>query len=535
VNAQTGVCPWCAAKSSGQDVDAEPPLRPAPLFEMEPKHWAIGGVVLAFVAGFWYIGSLGTDASKRALDLSQGVMQQQENVQTTADTVKKAMRPSVVVKEEKPPDPKTAIPLEKAIQDGLVSVEAESIPFNSTWFYFRLTSKSEKPAMILIEPGWKIFDGQGHEYVTVLPAMETVRAKDFKAVEVRIADLNTAKGSRSKFQLERLPAGNSVLAFLQSAASKNPVPSWNVLQIAVWALTINVDLETVRKEQYSMPRQGLNVVYMGAGGVVASSIEQVDQALELLKKAGQDVTQLKLHQDSEPALAKAIADCRDPQKAYQTLYGMGFFLPRQQAFEVVSATFAEFPGTEQRPRAFRDAAFHGLSPSLVKWNGRDASVDERIREALERASRIEEDATLKQEMIWELEKAKKAMGQRVIEAVRQGGVKALEDLLAKGLDLKKDDVGEQTLAYAASNGYMDVVRLLLDRGVDPNNSGRFCQEGSVVVEATGRGYTDIVRMLLEKGAQADARDKSGRSALRLATERGHDQIAEALKKAGAKE
>ena len=460
-------------------------------------------------------------------------MLQQETAGAMADTVEKAVSRGPTADESKPPDPKTAIPLEKAIQDGLVSVEVESIPMNSTWFYFRLTSQSEKPALVRIDPGWRIFDDQGREYVTVLPAMKNLRAKDYQTVEVRIASLKLSKGYVSKPQIERLPAGNSVLAFLQSVTAQEPFPSWNVLQIAVWALNINVDLETIRKERYSMPRHGLNVVYIGTGDVVASSIGQVDEALELLKKAGHDVTQLKLPQDAEQALAKAIQDCRDPQKAYQTLYMMGFFLPRQQAFDVVSAAFAEHPGAEGR--TLREAAFKGLSPSLVKWNGREAVVDERIREALERASQSEEDAKLKQEMVFALGEAKKVMGKRVIEAVRQGGVKALEDLLAKGMDLKKDDGGEQTLGYAASNGYLDVVRLLLDRGVDPNNSGRFCQEGSVVVEAAGRGYTDIVRLLLEKGAQADARDKSGRSALRLATERGHDQIAEALKKAGAKE
>ena len=44
-----------------------------------------------------------------------------------------------------------------------------------------------------------------------------------------------------------------------------------------------------------------------------------------------------------------------------------------------------------------------------------------------------------------------------------------------------------------------------------------------------------VKALLEAGAEVDARDKEGKTALMRATEKGHADIVQLLKQAGAKE
>ena len=52
---------------------------------------------------------------------------------------------------------------------------------------------------------------------------------------------------------------------------------------------------------------------------------------------------------------------------------------------------------------------------------------------------------------------------------------------------------------------------------------------------TESSRTDNVRALFDAGADLEAKDKEGSTALMTAEERGHAEIAELLRKAGAKE
>ena len=51
--------------------------------------------------------------------------------------------------------------------------------------------------------------------------------------------------------------------------------------------------------------------------------------------------------------------------------------------------------------------------------------------------------------------------------------------------------------------------------------------------AAGQGNLDTVRMLLARGADPKARDDRGKTALVIATEAGHSPEADALRAAGA--
>jgi ankyrin repeat protein len=58
---------------------------------------------------------------------------------------------------------------------------------------------------------------------------------------------------------------------------------------------------------------------------------------------------------------------------------------------------------------------------------------------------------------------------------------------------------------------------------------------SQLIEAAQNGRAEEVQALLEGGADVNAKDDDGQTALTVATQAGHTEIAEMLKKAGAKE
>jgi ankyrin repeat protein len=90
---------------------------------------------------------------------------------------------------------------------------------------------------------------------------------------------------------------------------------------------------------------------------------------------------------------------------------------------------------------------------------------------------------------------------------------------------------EVALLRAASEGHLNTVRDLLDRGVDPDVRG----EGgaTALMAAAVQGHAEVLNALLESGADVNAEDAGGWTALMLAADGGHAEIVVALLERGA--
>ncbi len=145
-------------------------------------------------------------------------------------------------------------------------------------------------------------------------------------------------------------------------------------------------------------------------------------------------------------------------------------------------------------------------------------------------------------------------------AVRKGDVEAVKSYLAKGVDVnaKSNNYGGTALAFACDRGHTEVVKLLIEKGADINARDTF-YKASPIDWASQRGHVAIVKVLLDKGAAASKDnllmtgvygqhielvklmlERGGilpetlTLALTTATNEGWTDIAELLKKAGAK-
>jgi ankyrin repeat protein len=91
---------------------------------------------------------------------------------------------------------------------------------------------------------------------------------------------------------------------------------------------------------------------------------------------------------------------------------------------------------------------------------------------------------------------------------------------------------ETALMIAAAKGDTATVKAMLDAGVkvdtrDPDGNA------TALCHAAWFGHADTAQLLIERGADVNAKKSDGTSVLRLATVRGHNDLAEKLKKAGA--
>ncbi|KAH7000503.1 ankyrin repeat-containing protein [Ilyonectria destructans] len=107
-----------------------------------------------------------------------------------------------------------------------------------------------------------------------------------------------------------------------------------------------------------------------------------------------------------------------------------------------------------------------------------------------------------------------------------GGHKAVVELLLENNAHICEDKNRRTpLSNAAERGYLDITRLLLDRGAGRNGNDRW-----PLLMAANNGHLDIVRLFLDRGADSNGSD---RSPLSTAASNGHLDIVRLLLDKGA--
>lgn len=145
----------------------------------------------------------------------------------------------------------------------------------------------------------------------------------------------------------------------------------------------------------------------------------------------------------------------------------------------------------------------------------------------------------------------------LLEAVRRGDLTGVKAALDAGVAVDTPFRYERTaLSFAADRGNLEIARLLLERGADPNKKDSF-YGATPMTWASDKANVAMARLLIEHGAQAgadlldDAVDKGSSElvtlalekaklgaddlsgALAAATEAKNDVIVEQLRKAGA--
>ncbi|XP_068618024.1 uncharacterized protein dgo [Battus philenor] len=92
--------------------------------------------------------------------------------------------------------------------------------------------------------------------------------------------------------------------------------------------------------------------------------------------------------------------------------------------------------------------------------------------------------------------------------------------------------GCSALQRAAADGHVDVVRLLLEHGADPNKQD-LVHGNTAAHEAAWKGYSRCAALLARGGAELRARNAAGFAPLHLACQNGHNQTCRELLLAGA--
>jgi ankyrin repeat protein len=106
-------------------------------------------------------------------------------------------------------------------------------------------------------------------------------------------------------------------------------------------------------------------------------------------------------------------------------------------------------------------------------------------------------------------------------------------LLGRGADVNavaSNGTAYNSLTGAAAGGHAEIVTFLLEQGADANY--RYGPGYSPLLTASANGYLEIVKALLEHGADLGAATDDGKSAVNIAEERKHPEVAAFLRSRG---
>ncbi len=120
----------------------------------------------------------------------------------------------------------------------------------------------------------------------------------------------------------------------------------------------------------------------------------------------------------------------------------------------------------------------------------------------------------------------------IITAATTGRVDIARMLLDAGADVNsRDDLGDTPLSAAAGEGHIDMMRLLLHRGAKVADAGGHSE---ALCEAATSDKREAVAFLLAHGAKPNQTVVGGGSLLLELERDGRHEVAEMLRKAGAR-
>ncbi|KAH8652160.1 hypothetical protein BX600DRAFT_472039 [Xylariales sp. PMI_506] len=179
------------------------------------------------------------------------------------------------------------------------------------------------------------------------------------------------------------------------------------------------------------------------------------------------------------------------------------------------------------PRAKYNAAAMLIDPSQMHKSSR------RLDEAVQGLSMEMLQRNLAEAWGLEFGRADSTYRRLLSVAAASGNLELVIRLLGnEGLGLEEEDtLGRTALSWAAGNGCLSVVNLLLQHRASPDHGDK--ENRTPLSWASGNGHLEVVKLLLDQAVSCDGSTADGRTALSFAAGAGHLEVTKVLLEKGA--
>jgi len=115
------------------------------------------------------------------------------------------------------------------------------------------------------------------------------------------------------------------------------------------------------------------------------------------------------------------------------------------------------------------------------------------------------------------------LNNELIKSSSDGHLEVVKSLIDKGADVNVKDSGDWTaLIWSSAYEHLDIVKYLIGKGADVNakDNGGY----TALMESSSNGHLEVVKYLIEQGADVNAENKYGWTALMKSSYKGHLEV-----------
>jgi hypothetical protein len=255
-----------------------------------------------------------------------------------------------------PPSVKSAaIPLERALKEGMVEATPLATHSTRTEMAILLKPLVTSQPWIRIDPGWVAANKQFSQVSFVVCHTVYARLPQRKnyTIRVRHARLKCTRstGMPSDSRLEQVD-DERLVSFLETTDDGDKDPDWKILQIAVWALTDDI---SYTERTVKPPTSGDHIGFKGNHQYATAG--QIGEVMELLASAGHDREDFNLWKTINEQLDHEVVAYEnhwdnDAAKAFVSFKKICNFYPLEVAADIMFSAFDRHEGVKGRDFRF---------------------------------------------------------------------------------------------------------------------------------------------------------------------------------------